>query len=102
MSTFITVVIFVGGPLLGALAVMATGRTRVWELILGAVFGTAIAWVAGREWSEYAAGEALRSGGTVARAAGLAWRDHLVTVAILAAFGALVGGLVAFIRRLIV
>lgn len=104
MSTLLGLGIFVGGPVLGARCAIALGYTRLWQIVIGALGGAAVADLVVRAWSNHAATQALRSGRdvVVAGANGLGWRNHVLTFTIVACFAALVGGAVALLRRSLV
>lgn len=123
-STLLGLSVFVGGPALGALCAIALGYTRLWQIVIGALIGAAVADVAIREWSNHVAerlmhdaldsagvgreavtrspGDLARPSRVIVRATGLGWRDPVVTTTVLITFAAIVGSVVALVRRIIV
>jgi len=125
MATLLGIGILVGGPALGALGALALGATRSWQVMLAAVLGQGIVVAISRVWSQYVTaqvtrralavaagragappgpgdGAAARPTNVVIRATGLTWRDHVVTVAVLASCAVVVGICVATVWRKVV
>jgi hypothetical protein len=101
MSTTLSVVLFVGFPLIGALCAIFGQYARPWQVLFGAVAGAAVADVIFGIVSKHTIRSAMsgQAVGVVIWSTEIDWTGHLVAHAMLLTLALVVGGFVLLIRR---
>ena len=89
------------GPVLGSVLALLLARSHLWQVVLSAILGETVGYLALKAWSSHATRQLMsgQGSGLIAMLPPRSLSERIVPLATLLAFGAVVGVLVALLYR---